>query len=82
MVSDQEALQNISANIERLLEARRWTQRELALKTGESENTISRVRRGLNLPLAGLIIRIAEAFDVTIDRLCSPPPPTNSKKAS
>lgn len=74
MISDQEAADNLAANILRLLQQRDWSQTDLARLTGESENNISRIARGLNVAKIGLLARIAEAFDVSSDRLLMPPP--------
>jgi len=74
MISDETAVQNISTNLQRLLDDRGWTQAHLAKLTGESSTTITRVVRGLNKPGPGILARIAEALDVSIDRLVGPPP--------
>lgn len=74
VISDEQALRNISANIRRLLVDRGWTQLDLAERTGESSATLSRLTRGYHMPGAGLLARIAEAFDVSVDRLVNPPP--------
>ncbi len=74
MISDQKAAEHLAANVQRLLDQRDWTQRDLARSTGESENNISRIVRGLNVAKIGILARIAEAFDVSSDRLLLPPP--------
>jgi len=74
MISDESAVRNISENLQRLLDDRGWTQAHLAKLTGESSTTITRVVRGLNKSGPGILARIAEALDVSIDRLVGPPP--------
>lgn len=74
MISDETATANVAANVRRLLDQRGWTQSDLAKKTGESENNISRISRGLNVVRIGVLARVAEAFDVSTDRLLAPPP--------
>lgn len=77
MISDEEALENISTNLVLILQERGWRQRDLVRKTGESDNAISRIVRGLNMPGAGLLARIAEALHVNVDKLIGPPPDLN-----
>jgi len=74
MQTDEEVKQNLAANILRILEARGWDQPMLAEATGEWLSTINRICRGENLPRVGVVSRIAEALDVSIDRLIAPPP--------
>jgi len=74
MISNEEAAKNLAANVQRLLEQRGWNQADLARRTGDNENTISRVVRGANVVNVGILARIAEAFDVSSDRLLMPPP--------
>ena len=80
MISDLETARNIAANVRRLLEARQWSGRELARRTGEEPTTISRITRATNMPGAGVVARVAEAFDVSLDRLTGPPPKKLPKK--
>lgn len=74
MISDDRARRNIAANVRRLLQDRQWTQAELAEKTREKQATISRIVNGLHMPRASVLARIAEAFDVSADRLLAEPP--------
>lgn len=74
MISDELAKQYIAANVQRLLKARSWTQMRLAAATEEPQSTISRIVNGLHMPGAATLVRIAEAFDVTVDRLVMEPP--------
>lgn len=74
MISDEDAVRNIARNLQRLLEDRGWSQSHLGRLTGESPTTITRIVRGLNKSGPGILARIAEALDVSIDRLVGPPP--------
>jgi transcriptional regulator with XRE-family HTH domain len=74
VISDDRAKLNIAGNVRRLLRDREWTQAELATKTREQQATISRIVNGLHIPGAGVLARIAEAFDVSADRLLAEPP--------
>ena len=74
MLTDPEILQNISANVRRLLTDRDWSQVELARKTGETQVAISYLVHGAHMPGTGVLARVAEAFDVSLDRLVGPPP--------
>lgn len=74
MISDDDAKRYLSANLRRLLALRGWTQTELVHRTGETHATISRTVNGQNMPSATVLARIAEALDVSSDRLLAPPP--------
>lgn len=74
MIDDDDAKRNLSANITRLLKDRGWNQKELSERTEQTNATISRTVNGLNVPGAVVLSRIAEALDVSIDRLLAPPP--------
>lgn len=69
MLTDDEIKFNIATNVRRLLESRGWSQKQLADASGETQMIISRICRGLHIPHAGTVVRLAEAFDVSVDRL-------------
>jgi transcriptional regulator with XRE-family HTH domain len=81
VVTDADAKKYIAANVARLLETRGWMQQDLAEATGENKMTISRVCRGIHVPSAALLARIAEALDVSTDRLIAPPPEFSLRKS-
>ena len=56
-------------------------QSDLVKLTGEPVMTISRVCRGQNVPRATLAAKLAEALDVSIDRLLAQPPEFAEKQA-
>ena len=74
MIKDDQAREYIAQNLCRILSERGLTQVQLAEMTGDTEMTISRVCRGKCTPGVGIIARIAEALDVSMDRLAGPPP--------
>ena len=74
VIDDKTAKENLAANVRRLLEARNLTQMELAEITGEQQSLISRIANGRNMPGGTVLARIAEALDISIDRLLAPSP--------
>lgn len=74
MLTDNEVRDNIAANVRRILHDRGWSQSELARRAGENPMIISRICRGNHVPHAGIVCRVAEALDVTVDRLVNPAP--------
>lgn len=73
MLTSEQAKANISANVQRILENRGMSALKLAKLTKEPQNTIYRIVRGENEPGVVLLSRIAEALDVSVDRLLSFP---------
>lgn len=80
MLSDLEVRENLAFNVRRLLSARGWSQADLARNANESEMNISRVVRAASVVGTGVVARIAEAFDVSVDRLLAPPAEKFSQK--
>lgn len=72
MLNDSEAKALIGFNVRRLLEQRGRTKYWLAKSISENESTVGRIANGIHCPGAGILARIAEALDVTIDELFSP----------
>lgn len=71
MIDDSDALQNIAANVSRLRgkRSKSWLAREV----GTYAINISRIESGENMPGAGLLCRVAEALDTTMEGLlCQP----------
>ncbi len=79
MIQDEQARENIAENLRRILQDRGLTQVSLASMTGDTEMTISRICRGICTPGVGVIARIAESLDVSIDRLAGIPSEKISK---
>lgn len=81
MLTDEQVKLNVASNVKRLLRDRGLSQKALAELTGDAEMTISALCRGLYVPGAGLLARVAEALDVSQDRLTAQPPEL-SRRAS
>ncbi len=47
-------------------EARGWSLADLAARSGVSRGAISKIERGESSPTAGLLVRLADAFDLTL----------------
>jgi transcriptional regulator with XRE-family HTH domain len=73
MLTDDEVKANIAENVTRLLHDRGWSQSELSRRTGISQVAISLICSGQRLCGSGVLCRIAEAFDVSLDRLVNAP---------
>ena len=73
VTTDDDAKKNISANLSWLLDHRGMSQVELATLTGDTPMSISRYVRGMCLPSAGALARIAEAFRLPMDALVASP---------
>ena len=69
MITDEQAIKNLSGNLRKLLEDRRMSQADLARETGDSEMNVSRYVRGAVMPGAGALARLAEALQVPTDHL-------------
>jgi transcriptional regulator with XRE-family HTH domain len=59
----------ISERIRQLRQEHRWTQVELAERLGIHQKQVSAYERGVNLPSTDVLIKLAEAFDVSLDYL-------------
>lgn len=81
VLTDNEIRENLAANMRRLISDRRLSQMELSRRTGETQPTISNILRGKHLPSAGIVFRLAEAFDVSVDRLLSAAPEASRQTA-
>jgi len=82
VLTDQQIKSHMAANLRRMLDSRGWSQSELHRRSGVNNMTISEVIRGETVPGIGVASRIADALDVTIDKLISAPPENSSRKAS
>jgi len=59
----------IGDRIRQLRQERRWTQAEFAEKLGVHQKQVSSYERGVNVPSTEILIKLAEAFNVTLDYL-------------
>jgi transcriptional regulator with XRE-family HTH domain len=81
VLSDKDAKRNLAVNLDRIMRTRKVTQSQLARLTKKPVMTISRACRGQNVPRATVLACVAEALDVSIDRLLGPPPEIPEKTA-
>jgi transcriptional regulator with XRE-family HTH domain len=82
VLTDEEIKLNIAANSQRLLVIKRWSQKDLAEMAGVPPMTVSVLVRGEHMPGVGILSRVAEALDVTIDRLIAAPPSQKKQKSN
>ena len=59
----------LNENIKALRKAKGLSQEELAIKLNVVRQTVSKWEKGLSVPDAGMVIRIAEVFDTTVNVL-------------
>lgn len=59
----------IADRIRQLRQEKRWTQAELGERVGVHQKQVSSYERGVNVPSTDVLIKLAEAFDVTLDFL-------------
>lgn len=71
-MTDEQALKHIAANVVRLRADR--SQYWLAKAVGTYPANIARIENAENMPGAGLLSRIADALNVSIQDLLNPPP--------
>jgi len=69
VITDEQAVKNLSRNLKQLLEDREISQADLARTTGDSEMNVSRYVRGAVMPGVGALARLAEALHVPTDHL-------------
>lgn len=81
-MQDKEAVRRISRNLTRILRERGMSQRALARATNEPVMNVSRLVRGLNEPGVGILTRIADVLQVTLDDLLSLPPKGPQKNSA
>ena len=77
--TDFEIRRRIAANVTNLLEVRGWSRRDLAKVTGDPLSTVARVAQGKHTAQTGVVVRVADALGVTVDRLLRHDP-TSARK--
>lgn len=80
-VTNAEAAENIAENVARLLADRDWSQRELSRRTKDPHMSIVNALSGDHIPNAGILARMAEALETTVDSLLSRPKAKTPKKS-
>ncbi len=73
MVTNDQVKRYVAENLTRILNSRGMTQKALAKMAGEDEMTISRLCRRQVSPNVAVMVRIADALEVSVDKLTSKP---------
>lgn len=76
-VDDEQAKKNLALNLRRMLDDRGWSQRRLALATGETPMTISNILAEKHITNVGTVSRIAACLDTSVDLLLGTPKKQN-----
>lgn len=80
-MTDDATKKVLAANIQHRLAATGMSQRGLARETGDPLMTINGIVRGMHMPGAGVLTRIAEALETKVEILLSPPKKKSQKSA-
>lgn len=59
----------VGQRVRRLRQERGWSQAQLGSRLGAHQKQISSYERGVHVPSADVLIRMAELFDVSLDNL-------------
>lgn len=78
MPADTAALPTLARQIHALRRDRGWSQPDLAAKVGAHHTMIGRYERGEMTPAVDVVVKLADAFGVTIDHLCNGAGPANA----
>jgi predicted transcriptional regulator len=62
-------VQSLVETIEKLLDERGWSQNELFRRSGVPQSSINRYLHGKKYPTLITLIRIADAFEITVSEL-------------
>ncbi len=71
--------QRFVANVEQLMDLRKWTYAELATRMGVERTTVSRMVEGKIAPAADVMGKVAMAFGVSVAELVRKPGATPAK---
>ena len=69
--TDKAAKRNIAKNVQALLADREWTMADLARALDASPMTVNYMARGVKMPGAAFLARVANVLGVTVDDLLS-----------
>lgn len=72
-MTDKQALRRIAQNVKRLREEKGWSMGRLAREIKDYPATIKRIEDEENMPGVGLLTRLAEALQVTMNDLLADP---------
>ena len=67
--SEKPVVRQVGERIARLRRSKGWKQKELASQIGCSLQQVSKLERGCWMPRVSVLVRVAEAFNVTADYL-------------
>lgn len=67
--NDQPVVRQVGTRVARLRRDQGWKQKDLASRIGCSLQQVSKLERGTWIPRVSLLVRLAEAFNVTADYL-------------
>lgn len=67
--SEKPVIRQVGERIARLRRSKGWKQKELASQVGCSLQQVSKLERGSWMPRMSVIVRLADAFNVTADYL-------------
>lgn len=73
MPSPEDASTHVARNLVQLREVRGWTQTRLAQLAGVPRPTLATLESGSANPTLSVLMRVAAAFQVSLDELVSPP---------
>ena len=73
MISDIQAKRRIALNVRQLLDSNQLNQSDLARRTGERRQRIQQLLAQSRQPTIGVVARIAEALEVSVDELIADP---------
>jgi len=69
VIGDEEVAKRLAANISARMAEMDVSQNALSRKTGDAVMTINDIVNGRSVPRAGILARIAEALETTVDSL-------------
>lgn len=72
-MTDKQALRRVARNVKRLREQKGWSMGQLARAIDDYPATVKRIEHEENMPGVGLLTRLAEALEVTMNDLLADP---------
>ncbi len=82
MITDKEEMQHLAVNVRIRMDARGYSQPDLARLSGVPQITISRILNEKNEPSICAVSRLAKALRASVDDLLSQPPRRKLRDAS
>jgi transcriptional regulator with XRE-family HTH domain len=80
MLTEEDAVRNVAANVRRLIEVRGWTQRDLARAIGVYDGAISTLLAGEHIVRFTLLAQVADVLETSMDRLVLAVPENSFQK--